>query len=203
MRKKIFKSIFGLKYFLSHSKLYYCFKELESMKEFKNYDKAASNFYMNNGPRILPILSWDLSGSYFDKTCKDFDDLRVLKNLAQSNHWSYRNSFNEELLDKEEVILVTDPELKIVYATNNVFNMNGYTLNEIKGKTPRIFQGKETSSKVSATIGKAVKNKKPFEAIVVNYRKDGSTYNCWIKGEPIFNKKGKIVNFIAFEREVA
>ena len=81
--------------------------------------------------------------------------------------------------------------------------MNGYTLNEIKGKTPRIFQGKETSSKVSATIGKAVKNKKPFEAIVVNYRKDGSTYNCWIKGEPIFNKKGKIVNFIAFEREVA
>ena len=173
------------------------------MKEFKNYDKAASKFYTSHKPKVLPILSWDLSGYFFDKTCKDLDDLRFLKNLAQSNRWSYRNTFNEELMDREEVIVVTDPELKIVYATNNVFKMNGYTLNEIKGKNPKIFQGEKTSSKITATIAKAVKNKEPFEAIVVNYRKDGSTYNCWIKGEPIFNKKGKIVNFIAYEREVA
>ncbi len=173
------------------------------MKEFLNYDKAASNFYMSNNPKVLPILSWDLSGSFFDKTCKDLDDLRFLKTLAQSNRWSYRNNFNKELMDKEEVILVTDPELKIVYATNNVFKMNGYTLNEIKGKNPKIFQGVETSSKITASIAKAVKNKEPFETVVVNYRKDGTTYNCWIKGEPIFNKNGKIVNFIAFEREVA
>ncbi|MFT5737705.1 MAG: hypothetical protein ACI9SG_002055, partial [Maribacter sp.] len=32
---------------------------------------------------------------------------------------------------------------------------------------------------------------------------DGSTYNCWINGQPVFNKKGKLINFIAFEREVA
>ena len=173
------------------------------MKEFKNYDKAASKFYTSHKPKVLPILSWDLSGYFFDKTCKDLDDLRFLKNLAQSNRWSYRNTFNEELMDREEVIVVTDPELKIVYATNNVFKMNGYTLNEIQGKNPKIFQGEKTSSKITATIAKAVKNKEPFEATVVNYRKDGSTYNCWIKGEPIFNKKGKIVNFIAYEREVA
>lgn len=173
------------------------------MKEFKNYDKAASNFYIGTNLKGLPIISWDLSGSYFDKTCKDLGDLRFLKKLAQSNGWFYRNTFNQELMDKEEVILVTDPDLKIVYATNNVFKMNGYTLNEIKGKNPKIFQGEETCREVSATISKAVKNREPFEAIVVNYRKDGSTYKCWIKGEPIFNKWGKIVNFIAYEREVA
>jgi len=81
--------------------------------------------------------------------------------------------------------------------------MNGHTLNEIKGKNPKNFQGEETSKKITATIAKAIKNEEPFEATVVNYRKDGSTYNCWIKGEPIFNKKGKVVNFIAYEREVA
>lgn len=173
------------------------------MKEFKNYDKAAAKFYISNKPKVFPILSWDLSGSFFNKTSRDLDDLRFLKNLAKSNRWSYRNTFNQELMIKEEVILVTDPELKIVYATNNIFKMNGYTLNEIKGKNPKIFQGEETSSKITQTIASAVKNKKPFEAVVVNYRKDGSPYNCWIKGEPIFNKKGKIVNFIAYEREVA
>jgi PAS domain S-box-containing protein len=173
------------------------------MKEFKNYDKAASAFFSGNKPQALPILSWDLSGLYFDKTCRDFNDLRFLKSLSQTNRWSYRESFHEELIGKEHVIIVTDPELKIVFATNNVFKMNGYTLNEIKGKNPKIFQGKKTSSKSTASIAKAIKNKVPFETIILNYRKDGSTYQCWIKGEPIFNKKGKIVNFIAYEREVA
>jgi len=173
------------------------------MKELNNYDRAASKFYTNKKLNSFPISSWDHSGPNFDQICKDFDDLRFLKNLAQANRWSYRNTFDKELIEKEEVILVTDPELKIVYATNNVFKMNGYTLNKIKGKNPKIFQGEETSSKITATIAKAVKNREPFEAIILNYRKDGSTYNCWIKGEPIFNKKGKIVNFIAFEREVA
>ena len=90
------------------------------MKEFKNFDNAASGFYKNSRAKILPILSWNLSGSYFDKTCKDFDDLRVLKSLALRNRWSYKNTFNEEFLEKEQVIVVTDPELKIVYATNNL-----------------------------------------------------------------------------------
>ena len=173
------------------------------MKEFKNFDKAASSFYKSTQTKILPILSWDISGSYFDKTCKDFEDLRVLKSLALRNRWSCKNTFKEEFLDKQQVIVVTDPELKIVYATNNIFNMNGYTPDEVKDKTPKIFQGKKTSRKTNAAISKAIRNREAFEATVVNYRKDGSTYNCWIKGEPIFNKKGKIVNFIAYEREVA
>lgn len=173
------------------------------MKEFNNYDKAASKFYTNKEPKGLPILSWDLAGSYFDKTCKNLHDLKSLTKISQSNRWAYQNNFHDELLNKEQVIVVTDAELKIVYATNNIFNMNGYTLDEISGKKPNIFQGKETSKKTTASIAKAIKNRMPFEATVLNYRKDGSTYKCWIKGDPIFNKKGKIVNFIAYEREVA
>lgn len=173
------------------------------MKEFNNYDKAASRFYTNKEPKGLPILAWDLAGSYFDKTCKNLDDLKSIRKISRINRWAYKNTCQDELMNKEQVIVVTDPELKIVYATKNIFKMNGYTLDEISGKSPKIFQGKETSKKVTASIAKAIKNKVPFEATVLNYRKDGSTYKCWIKGEPIFNKKGKIVNFIAYEREVA
>lgn len=46
-----------------------------------------------------------------------------------------------------------------------------------------------------------VENKIAFEATILN-RKDGLTYNCWIKGTPIKNKNGDVINFIAFEREV-
>ena len=66
-----------------------------------------------------------------------------------------------------------------------------------------MFQGKLTCRETANKIGNAVKNKMAFEATILNYRKDGSTYNCWIKGAPIKDNKGNVVNFIAFEREVA
>jgi len=126
-----------------------------------------------------------------------------LKNLAKINKWSYTKDFDKELLYKDQIIIVTDPQLKIVHATQNILNMNGYHPDEIVGKKPKIFQGTDTCKETSRIIRKAIINKEPFEAIILNYRKDKSAYNCWIKGEPIFNKSGDVVNFIAFEKEVA
>jgi hypothetical protein len=40
----------------------------------------------------------------------------------------------------------------------------------------------------------------PFEQTVVNYNKNGEIYICLIKGFPVFNIKGKLSHFIAFER---
>ncbi|MEN1785297.1 MAG: histidine kinase, partial [Bacteroidota bacterium] len=68
---------------------------------------------------------------------------------------------------------------------------------------PKIFQGEETCENTAAEIKQAVIDRKPFDTVILNYRKDGSTYKCWIKGAPIRNVKGDVVNFIAFEREVA
>lgn len=173
------------------------------MIEMKSYDKAANKFYNSQKIISLPITSWDLYGSYFDRLCKNYNDLVALKNLANNNNWSYTSEFKESLIEKEEIIVVTDSHLNIVHATNNILEMNGYTPDEILGQTPRMFQGEATCKKTRLHISKAIKEGKSFETTVVNYRKDGSLYYCWIKGEPIFNVKGKIVNFIAYEKEVA
>ncbi|TMM59158.1 PAS domain-containing protein [Maribacter algarum] len=173
------------------------------MQEIKNYDRAANKFYDTLDIKSLPINSWDLYATFFDKICQSINDVFVLKNLAKSNLWSYREDFNEELLQKEHVVVVTDAELRIVYATQNIRLMNGYRPEEILGKKPKMFQGIKTCKETSRNIGIAIKNREPFEAVVLNYRKDGSTYNCWIKGEPILNKSGEVVNFIAYEKEVA
>jgi hypothetical protein len=43
-------------------------------------------------------------------------------------------------------------------------------------------------------------NKEPFEKKVLNYKKNGETYQCLIKGYPVFNSKGDVSHFIAFEK---
>ncbi|MDT0620332.1 PAS domain-containing protein [Croceitalea vernalis] len=173
------------------------------MKELQHYDKAAYNFYSKQGVLNLPVSGWDVFSKYFQKMCDNLSDLGILKALSDQKSWENKFPFEKEIIEKEHIIVVTDAQLNIVHATKNIFHMNGYTPDEIKGLKPKMFQGEKTCKETASKIAKAVKSEQPFEAVILNYRKDGSTYNCWIKGAPIRNKKGKVVNFIAFEREVA
>jgi PAS domain S-box-containing protein len=81
--------------------------------------------------------------------------------------------------------------------------MNGYTPNEVIGNSPKMFQGKLTNEKISKEISEAVKTKQPFDKVIINYCKDGSLYKCQIKGYPVFDTNGKLINFIAFEKIAA
>jgi hypothetical protein len=78
--------------------------------------------------------------------------------------------------------------------------MSGYHQEEIIGKSPKVFQGILTSEITKTNIRQAINNKLPFKEIILNYKKDGSTYLCEIEAIPKFNKKGEFLNYIAFER---
>lgn len=176
---------------------------LKSMNEVKEYDYAANKFYSSVNINSLPLNSWDLYASFFQSICKSYNDINVLTELAKDKNWSYAERFRKELIEKNTVIVVTDLQLRIVYATQNISTMNGYQPSEVLGKTPKMFQGVDTCKETSMLVRKAVQNKQPFETTILNYRKDGATYKCWIKGEPVFNTSGEVVNFIAYEKEVA
>jgi PAS domain S-box-containing protein len=174
------------------------------MIELKNYDDAVCRFRKTLNFSTLPVSAWDFYGLHFDRSCRFSEDILGLTKLAQNNSWNFNGlHFAEALEKKEQVILVTDTTLNIVYATQNIWEMNRYRPEEIVGLKPKIFQGEKTNQNTLRKISSAVGEKKPFEEHIINYRKDGETYTCWIKGQPIFNTQGKLVNFIAFEKEVA
>ncbi len=173
------------------------------MSEIEQYDAAAEKFYSKLKINSLPIVSWDFFALFFDKTCENYNDIVVLTNLAKANKWVYEERFNDEIFLNQHVIVVTDAELNIEHATQNIFEMTGYASKEILGKKPSLFQGERSSVATKKQIATAIRDKKPFEVTITNYKKNGTTYNCWIKGEPIFDTSGKVVNFIAYEKEVA
>ncbi|MBT8320530.1 MAG: PAS domain-containing protein [Eudoraea sp.] len=173
------------------------------MQEIKNFDKAAEKYYSKLSLNPLPLLSWDIFGQHYQKISAFFSDLADFDIIAKSNNWKAPSDIKKALLEKDQVVVVTDPELNIVKVSHNILQMNGYSQEEIIGKKPKIFQGPETCAKTTRYISKAIQQQKSFETTVLNYRKDGSAYKCWIKGEPIFNKKGKVVHIIAYEKEVA
>lgn len=174
------------------------------MEDLKDYDNAVIKFRKSLSYSLLPILSWDFYAQNLDAIKKSAEDMSSLLSLASANAWNLDTEILDERLKADKnVIVVTDSNLNIVFATKNIWDMNQYHPKEIIGQKPKMFQGEKTSPHSLRIISDAIKANEPFDTTVINYRKDGSTYNCWIQGQPVFNKEGKVVNFIAFEKEVA
>ncbi len=168
------------------------------MEDFRGYDHMMSEYYKKMSNHTLPLLSWEFYGEYH-ATLEIFkEDINTLNKL--SKNWDFNEDYYNELLTEQSVIIVTNPSLKIVYASNNIEKLNGYSPNEVIGNSPKMFQGEQTCIATSSKVRTAIDKGVPFEVSILNYRKDASTYMCVIKGYPVHNKKGKLVNYIAFEK---
>ncbi|MDD2820370.1 MAG: PAS domain-containing protein [Flavobacterium sp.] len=169
------------------------------MGHFKQYDEATAKYHQDLNVKTTPIFSWDFHYGFLSELKNTFIDLNKLNGISSLGRWSQNNWDFKEIL-KEEVIVVTDTQLRIVFASNNIIKMNGYREEEILGNSPKMFHGEATCQTVSKEIRNAIELQVPFEKTVLNYKKNGETYLCLIKGFPIFDSKGKLSHFIAFEK---
>ncbi|WP_224485093.1 PAS domain-containing protein [Robertkochia aurantiaca] len=169
------------------------------MGELAQYDAGVRRYYEKRGPLISfplksfdfhmqQLLQWQLSG-------QDLERLRMI-----SSNWNREWDFEASLRRRKEVIVITDTSLKIVFSSYNMQEMSGYVPQEIIGKSPKMFQGEMTCEATSSRIREAIQNRTSFRENIVNYKKNGAPYKCEIKGYPVFDQSGKLVNFIAFEK---
>ncbi|WP_300978027.1 PAS domain-containing protein [Flavobacterium sp.] len=171
------------------------------MLNISDYENAKAKYFNTLALKTTSILSMSFHEEFLGNVKKSFNDFNRLhtilpQNTSELNNENLRNS----LLD--EVVVVTDVNLKIVFASNNLSKMNGYTEKEVLGNSPKMFHGAKTNQFISRQIREKIDQKLPFESRVINYKKNGKTYDCLIRSYPVFNKKGEHTHFIAFEQSI-
>jgi PAS domain S-box-containing protein len=152
-----------------------------------------------------PLQSWDIFLEGRERRKDNAFDLSSIENLMDKFRWE-QNSYDaigNRLVWEGAIILITDAKLSILHATQNMGRLNGYKLQEVIGKTPKMFQGEKTEPEVRKSIRLALEKTQGFDVAITNYRKDGSLYRCNIQAHPLFNKNRELVNFVAFERELS
>jgi PAS domain S-box-containing protein len=146
-----------------------------------------------------PLLSWDIFMNGYNKRMALANDFNQLNKLSISEKWIIEWDMEAKLFQEGKIIIVTDPSLHIVYTGGNIFEMNGYTPAELIGKSPKIFQGPDTSIETLLKIRGAINSRKAIDITVLNYKKNKQTYYCHVQEYPVFNKNRELSHFIAFE----
>lgn len=106
-----------------------------------------------------------------------------------------------------EAIIVTDSEAsfpgpRILYANVAHSRMFGYPLDEIVGRSPRIFQGPKTDRAVLDRVRAAMAAGEPMQAEAINYRRDGTPFRLEWEIAPVKDAAGEIQYWIGTQRDV-
>ncbi|MGM0635422.1 MAG: PAS domain-containing protein [Bacteroidota bacterium] len=111
-----------------------------------------------------------------------------------------KNTNDGILITKAHPISNDGPE--IIFANQAFLKMTGYSLEEVVGKTPRIFQGPRSDRKALNELKIALEKEQPKETTTVNYTKTNQPYWVNFNVSPIKNESGKVTHFIAVERDI-
>ncbi len=156
---------------------------------FLQYDKAWAKYQKSLNLLPLPILSWDF---YENQN----SEVHVVQSIQKN--WIQKVNYTKDIANKP--VIITDSSLKILYVTKEISALTGYSKSEIIGNSPKMFQGNLTDVATRNRIREAVEKKHPFKEVVINYKKDGSSYKCEIEAYPKFDANNNLVHYIAFEK---
>ena len=154
-----------------------------------------------------PLMAWDIFYSRYNSLMEDAvkyrQSVNVIRQIAKSNHWN-KKQLNEAVDNiRRFVIIITDPLQRISFAGIGFEEMTGYTAEEAAGRNPNFLQGPFTNKAKAHTLKEQLNHNEPTEVILENYRKNGELYLCKITVKPVFNMHRKLVNYIAYEEEIA
>lgn len=102
-------------------------------------------------------------------------------------------------------VTLADPDqedLPLVYVNKAFEQITGYTLEETVGKNCRFLQGNEHDQAGVQQLRDAIKNRKPVEVVLRNYRKNGELFYNHLLVSPLFDSHGNLLYFLGVQFDV-
>jgi PAS domain S-box-containing protein len=102
-------------------------------------------------------------------------------------------------------VILADGDGKIEWINPAFTRITGYSLEEVVGKKPGSFlKGPSTDKKVSEFMREKIRAGHGFKDVeIINYTREGTPYWISIEVQPILDKDGKAVQFIAIESDIS
>ena len=102
-----------------------------------------------------------------------------------------------------ESIVITDLDGTILYANPVVETTTGYSRKETLGQNPRIFKSGKHDKAFYRELWETISSGRTWKGRLINKRKDGTFTTHEATISPVRNAEGKIVNYVAVERNVS
>jgi PAS domain S-box-containing protein len=166
-------------------------------------------FPIRAGRRIVGVFE------FYALEARDLDEglLRTLSTLgAQIGDYLERALAQEDLRLRDRAvaastsgIIITDARANdnpIIYVNAAFERLTGYSAEDATGRNCRFLQGPETDPEVVALVREAIAARQDINVVVLNYRKDGSTFWNDLTIAPVRDEAGEVTHFVGLQNDV-
>ncbi|MBM3427460.1 MAG: PAS domain S-box protein [Bacteroidetes bacterium] len=168
------------------AKDYYQAKELDQLQISLYILAETLDFQRNENEKLTHGLEEELK-IRSEKLLQAMDELNKLSLVAKKT---------------SNAVIITDQDKKIQWVNQSAEDLTGYSLEELIGKTPGIFQSPKSNQAEIARIGHLLRLKEPVWAELLNQAKDGREYWVSLNIVPMKNDFGEHTGFLAVETDV-
>ena len=102
-------------------------------------------------------------------------------------------------------VTLADPDqedMPLVYVNKAFETITGYTLAETVGRNCRFLQGDEHDQAGVKQLREGIKNKKPVEVVLRNFRKNGELFYNHLLVSPLFDSHGNLLYFLGVQLDI-
>ena len=112
---------------------------------------------------------------------------------------------NQAIEATDSGIIITDPrrdDNPIVYVNPAMVQITGYAAEELIGRNPRLLQGRAHEQPGLSEIRAALRERRPVQVVLRNYRKDGSLFLNEVQISPVFGNAGELTHFVGIQHDI-
>ncbi len=99
-------------------------------------------------------------------------------------------------------IVITDPTGAIEYVNPTFTRKTGYTLEEVRGRNPRLLKGDKTSAEDYRQMWQAITQGREWRGELHNRKKNGELFWELALLSPIVDQQGRITHFLAVKEDI-
>ncbi|RCV85710.1 EAL domain-containing protein [Vreelandella rituensis] len=94
------------------------------------------------------------------------------------------------------------PDMPLVYVNDAFCTLSGYMPEEVLGRNCRLLQGPDTDVASATAIQQAIVKRDCVNIILLNYRRDGTTFWNRLSLSPVFDDQGCCTHYIGIQQDI-
>jgi len=148
-----------------------------------------------------PISVEFVSNVYLVDQCKVIQcNIRDITNRKKAD--AERKRLMAAIDQSNEIIVMTDAQGLIQFVNPSFERATGYSRTEVMGRNPSFLKSGNQDKLFYINLWNTISKGVTWEGRMVNKRKDGSLYTEDSTISPVFDTKGRLVNYVAVKRDI-